>query len=59
MAQKEAMIQNFLSELISFLPASTVDEKNIKKSNFYSLKVPLNILVLMDLSTMSNYVVKY
>ena len=31
MTQKEAMIQNFISELISFLPASTIDEKNIKK----------------------------
>ena len=40
MAQKEAMIQNFISELISFLPASTIDEKNIKKSEFYSLKSP-------------------
>ena len=59
MAQKEAMIQIFLPELISFLPASTIDEKNIKKSNFYSLKAPLYILVLIDLSNMSNYVVKY
>ena len=56
MAQKEALIQNFISELISFLPASTIDEKNIKKSNFYSLKVPLYILVLIDLSNMSSYV---
>ena len=53
------MIQNFISEQISFLPATTIDEKNIKKSDFYSLKVPLYILVLIDLSNMSNYVVKY
>ena len=59
MAQKEAMIQNFISELLSFLPASTTDEKIFKKSDFYSLKVPLYILVLIDLSNMSNYVVKY
>ena len=56
MAQKEAMIHKKFSELISFLPASTIDDKNIKKSNFYSLKVPLYILVLIDLSNMSNYV---
>ena len=55
MAQKEALIQNFISELISFLPASTIDEKNVYKSDFYSLKVPLCILVLIDLSNMSNY----
>ena len=59
MAQKEAMIQNFISELLSFLPASTTDEKILKKSDFYSLKVPLYILVFTDLSNMSNYVVKY
>ena len=56
MAQKEAMIKKFISELLSFLTASTIDEKNIKKSDFYSLKVPLYILVLIDLSNMSNYV---
>ena len=59
MAQKEAMIKNIISELISFLPASTIDEKNIKKSDFYFLKVSLYVLVLIDLSNMSNYVVKY
>ena len=59
MAQKEAMIQNFISELLSFLPASTTDEKIFKNSDFYSLKVPLYILVFTDLSNMSNYVVKY
>ena len=59
MAQKEAVIQNFISELLSFLPASTIDEKNIKKSDFYSLKFPLYILILIDLSNMTNYVVKY
>ena len=60
MAQKEVMIKNFISELISFLPASTTDEKKIiKQSDFYSLKISLYVLVLIGLSNMSNYVVKY
>ena len=36
----KAMIQNLISELISFLQACTINEKDIKKSDFYSLKVP-------------------
>ena len=41
MAPKEAMIQNFISELLSFLPASTIDEKNIKKICLLLSKSPL------------------
>ena len=34
----KAMIQNLISELISFLPACTINEKRYKKSDFYSRK---------------------
>ena len=50
MAHKEAMIQKQFSQLISFLPACTIDEKYIKKSDFYSPKVPSCLLVLSVLS---------
>ena len=46
MAQMKAMIQNLISELISFLPACTINEKRYKKSDFYSPKVPSYLLVL-------------
>ena len=59
MAQMKAMIRNLISELISFLKAYTVNEKDFKKSDFYSPKVPSYLLVLSVLSNMSNYMVKY
>ena len=59
MAQMKAMTQNLISELISFLPACTINEKRYKKSDFYSPKVPSYLLVLSVWSNMSNYVVKY
>ena len=60
MAQMKAMIQNLISELISVLPACTINYKRYKKkSDFYSPKVPSYLLVLSVLSNMSNYVVKY
>ena len=58
MAQMKAMIHNLISELISFLSACTINEKD-KKSDFYSPKVPSYLLVLPVLINMSNYVVKY
>ena len=57
MAQMKAMIRNLISELISFLKAYTVNEKDKKKSDFYSPKVPSYLLVNMN--NMSNYMVKY
>ena len=59
MARMKAMIQNLISKLISFLPACTINEKDIKNLTFYSSKVPSYLLVLSVLSNMNNYVVKY
>ena len=59
MAQMKAMIRNLISELISFLKAYTVNEKDEKKNLTYSPKVPSYLLVLSVLSNMINYMVKY
>ena len=59
MAQMKAMIRNLISELISCLKAYTVNEKDKKKSDFCSPKVPSYLLVLSVLSNISNYMVKY
>ena len=60
MAQMKAMIHNLISELISFISACTVNEKDIKNLTFtLQFKVPSHLLVLCVLSNMSNYVVKY
>ena len=58
MAQMKAMIRNLISELISFLKAYTVNEKD-KKNLTFILQRYLHLLVLSVLSNMSNYMVKY
>ena len=58
MAQMKAMIRNLISELISFLKAYTVNEKDEKNLTFI-LQRYLHLLILSVLSNMSNYMVKY
>ena len=54
MAQMKAMIQNLISELISFLPACTINEKGIKNLTFTLQKyLPSKQSTLADVSLTS------
>ena len=48
MVQMKAMIQNLISEIILYLPARTINEKDIKNLTFYSPEVPSYLLVLLE-----------